>query len=147
MSTQRRQFLKTASMFAMAMGMPALGTKIAAASTSTDGTVTNAIATDIFKKKSFLPHLNTTFRVGSGSSAMDLKLVSVTDLRDEVRHPRQVRGRETFSLVFQSAGNAAELSDNVYNLQHAALGTFPMFLVGIGKNHGPRKYEAAVNRF
>lgn len=145
MSTDRRQFMKTASVFAIGLGVPAVGAKIASAAINTSQPVTSSNAIDIFKKASFVPHLNTTFRVASGSTATDLRLVSITDLRDELKNPRLVRGRENFSLVFQPTGNAPFLSDNVYHLQHPSLGTFPMFLVGIGMDN-VRKYEAAVNR-
>jgi hypothetical protein len=149
MGTPRRQFIKTASMFAFALGMPALGHKIAAAATGTaTGTSQPAAsgnAIDIFKKDSFMPYLNSTFRVGNGSSLMDLRLVKISDIREESKNPRQIRGRENFSLMFQPSGKTAHLSDNVYNLQHASLGTFPMFLVGVGSEVS-RKYEATVNR-
>lgn len=146
MGTHRRQFIKSASMFAFALGMPALGGKIAAAATGIGQKVTNGGLTDFFKKESFMPYLNSTFRVRIGLSTMDLRLVKISDLRAEAKNPNQIRGRENFSLIFQTSKNSAHLSDNVYNLEHVSLGTFPMFLVGIDRTDVARKYEATVNR-
>ena len=146
MSTHRRTFMKTASMFAIGLGMPTVGAKLAAAATGIGQPVAHSGSIDIFKKESFMPHVNSTFRVGSGSSTVDLRLVKINDVRAESKNPRQIRGRENFTLIFEASEKSTELSDNVYNLGHAALGTFPMFLVGIGSVDANKKYEAAVNR-
>ncbi|HKP46668.1 MAG TPA: hypothetical protein VJT50_08715 [Pyrinomonadaceae bacterium] len=147
MATHRRQFIKTAGIFGFSLGIPALSKNVIA---STAARVFKRAAdeggTDIYKKATFLPHLNSMFRVQAGASSVDVQLVDVTDLKATSKNPKHIRGSENFSLMFKATGAAPRLGDNVYELQHAALGAVPLFLVGVGRPGGVRSYEAVVRR-
>ncbi len=146
MGTHRRQFMKTASMFAIGLGMPAVGAKLATAATRIETKGQSGKVIDIFKKESFTPYLNTSFRIRNGASSVDVRLVQISDFKAESAKPSKVRGKENFSLIFQSSTNSQILLDKVYSLDHGSLGTFPMFLVGIGRTDVARKYEATITR-
>ncbi len=146
MVTHRRQFIKTAGIFGLCLGIPAMSKRVIAATASRlSRGETAAKSLDIFKKDTFTPYLNTTFRVQAGLAEIDVKLVKISDFKAEAKKPRSIKGTENFSLIFKAPANA-HLHDNVYEIQHAAIGSFPMFLVGIGRNGGARRYEATVTR-
>ena len=146
MGTHRRNFLKTASMFAVGLGMPALGGRIAAAANRYDRTIAGGTSFDMYKRESFTPYLNSDFRVKVGLRSMNLRLVQITDLKQASKHPSRIRGKENFSLIFKPAGNEKTFGDNTYHLEHGSLGSFPMFLVGVGEQGSSRRYEATVVR-
>jgi hypothetical protein len=73
----------------------------------------------------------------SPSSALRVKLVSATRLPSDVG--------EAFSLTFQGHGNA-KLDQETYTLEHPRLGTFPLFLVPVGRARRGQSFEAVVNR-
>jgi hypothetical protein len=146
MVTHRRQFIKTASIFGLCLGIPAMSKRVIAATASRLSRGETALKSlDIFKKDTFTPYLNTTFRVQTGLAEINVKLVKISDFKAEAKKPRYIKGTENFSLIFKAPVDA-HLHDNVYEIQHAALGSFPMFLVGIGRNDGTRRYEATVSR-
>ena len=147
MATHRRQFIKTAGIFGFSLGIPAIGKSVIG---STAARVLNrtglASSSNIYKKATFVPHLNSTFRVHSGPSTVDMKLVKIIDIKAEARKPSHIKGSENFSLIFKASRRAAGLGDNVYELNHADLGIVPLFLVGVGRLEGARTYEAVVSR-
>src|ERR1051325_9237822 len=147
MATHRRQFIKTAGIFGFSLGIPAIG-KSAIASTASR--VLNQVGLEsngsIYKKATFIPHLNTTFRAHSGPSTVYMKLVKIIDIKAEARNPSHIKGSENFSLIFKASKRAAGLGDNVYELSHADLGVVPLFLVAVGRLEGARTYEAVVRR-
>lgn len=147
MGTHRRQFMKTASMFAIGLGMPTIGARIAQAGTSTMSANTPSGAVrDILTKDAFTPHLNSNFRIRDGFSTVNARLVNVTDVKATAKKPSAIKGREAFSLMFQSSKRTKELRDNVYKIEHAKLGTFSMFLVAVGRDEKVRNYEAIISR-
>jgi hypothetical protein len=95
---------------------------------------------DSLNLDSFAKRLNSKFTVGSGSSAVSMKLVEATD-----RNTRQVQGLETFSIVFYGPKDS-HLQQGTYKFQ-GPLGTFDLFIVPIRDDPKGWYYEAVINRF
>ena len=147
MATHRRQFIKTAGIFGFSLGLPALGNNVIASTAARLlGRAGVENSRNLYKKATFVPHLNSTFRAQAGSSTINMKLIKIVDVKAEAKNPARIKGTENFSLIFQAPRTAANMADNVYELQHAALGPVPLFLVGVGKLQGGRRYEAVVSR-
>ena len=93
---------------------------------------------ETFTERTFLDHLNTTFRVFADASApVAVELVKVTSLSSP--------GHVQFSIQFQGPANLF-LPQRIYTLEHATLGKFDLFLVPVGKNSNGFEYEAVFNR-
>ena len=95
-------------------------------------------------KESFLPFVNTSFRVHSGSPTRAwFTLLSVQDMNPgapgraksvavmPVRPKSPVPQVDTFTLHFYGTGEA--LSQGTYEFEHPSLGRFSMFVVPSGK--------------
>jgi len=86
----------------------------------------------------YVPLVGTGFRIDRGEDASPLKatLVSATRLEGE---------GETFSLIFR--GSAKEpLEQQTYTLAHPSIGTFPLFLVPIGRPGKTQDLQAVISR-
>jgi hypothetical protein len=58
---------------------------------------------------------------------------------------KRARPSECFALIFSSNGTLTDLT-TIYDVEHAALGTFPLFLTRRdGDNEGSYIYEAVFN--
>ena len=95
-----------------------------------------------FTKATFLPYVNTVFRIYPDSSkVLKTKLVSVGDIGPV---PDQKKaGRECFVLKFRGT---ELLQQNTYPIEHEVLGRFQLFLVPAGKNKKGVYYHAVINR-
>ncbi len=147
MATSRRKFIKTGTMGLLYAGVPGVLAKVVvgrpnAASNLPEGHANGLIN---FTKDTFTPYLNTTFRVKTGSGAVDLRLTKITDLKAISRIPARIAGKESSSLLFVGSSNAACLTQDTYVLEHAALGRFSLFLVPVGKSTN-RHHEAIIIR-
>ena len=90
-------------------------------------------------KADFAENLHTVFTCAIGPGhKLDLELV---ELREGRSSPRQ----EQFALTF-CGPLALPLPQQLYDLQHTALGEFALFLVPIGKDAHGYYYEAVFNR-
>ncbi len=69
---------------------------------------------------------------------LELELVSVTDLPS-------APGQEQFSVIFRAPHNAPQ-AQGVYELEHAQMGTFGIFLVPVARDQQGLQYEAFFNR-
>ena len=147
MATTRRNFLKSGT-----MGLVCAGTAAALARVGIGSPVvmsgspeTNAKVLAVFTREAFMKHLNTTFRIRTSLAAVDLTLVSVTDLKASSRTPARIAGRESFSLLFVDSRQIVPLKQETYSVEHKALGTFSLFLVPVGKSTN-RHHEAIIIR-
>ena len=156
MVISRRKFLQAGSVIALAAGYP-LNTALTAtgqsasapASNSAKGivgasTVGAARPLVFFSKSTFAPYLNTAFVIQSRrTKAVEVKLVQLNSVGPVP--DRAVPGKECFSLVFRGQ---QKLSQDVYSIQHPALGKFDLLLVPIGKEKKGKGqlYEAVINR-
>jgi hypothetical protein len=87
----------------------------------------------------FSGNLNTGFQVISeDGTAVDLKLVEVSDLKES---PRQSR----FSLIFSGPMHTM-IGQGLYKMTHERMGEFELFIVPVGMNAEVLLYEAVFNR-
>lgn len=93
-------------------------------------------------KAHFEPFVNTFVEIRAGEKQIQMQLIKVSDLNREANEKRSFRG-ESYSLVFEDSVKA-RLPQDVYQIEHFALGKFSLLLVpgGIEENH----YEAIINR-
>ena len=95
-----------------------------------------------FTKATFLPYVNTVFRIYPDTSKIvKTTLVSVGDIGpvpDE-----KAAGRECFVLKFRGS---EPLRQHTYRIEHEALGRFDLFLVPAGKTKKGVYYQAVINR-
>jgi uncharacterized protein DUF6916 len=98
-----------------------------------------------YTKSTFVPYVNTDFRIYPGSSnPRDVTLVEVRDLSAQYG---MASPDECFSLLFLGAAGTA-LPQKTYQVEHAALGKFALFIVPISRHNSqdPEYYEAVFNR-
>ena len=101
-----------------------------------------------FKRETFQPYLNGVFTLRAGANSVEATLVSV---RDCTPHPKsmdmakKVRKSDSFALVFRAEGKLTDLT-TIYDVEHGALGKFPLFLTYREGPHGTHIYEAVFNR-
>jgi hypothetical protein len=96
-----------------------------------------------YAKATFLPYVDTIFRVyyPNSSKALTTTLISISDIGPTP--DRTEAGRECFVLKFRGTET---LRQNTYLVEHAALGRFDLFLGPAGKNKQGVYYEAVINR-
>jgi hypothetical protein len=154
MSVTRRKFMKAGIMVAACAGIPLKAQltgaqKVVDSSLKTPSAVkaTSPEAADMlgyYNKSTFTPHVNTTFLVRLNDSTVGrIKLVEV---KDYTNASGAAAGQERFSLFFKARGGV-NIPQNTYEVEHAALGTFSLFIVPVGLRSGGAQYfEAAFNR-
>jgi hypothetical protein len=93
---------------------------------------------------SFYPYITTNFAFSGNGATTDLTLTKMADTR-----PQGFRatgpGQECFSLTFLSPGKRALVQD-VFQVEHFALGRFDLFITVVGKAKRGTLYEAVINR-
>jgi hypothetical protein len=83
--------------------------------------------------------LNTSFRVHlDGAATADLTLVEIQALRSRP-------GWESFSLRFMGP-DAPAFWQGTFPVEHAEIGSFPMFLVAVLTEGDGQRYQAIFNR-
>lgn len=92
-----------------------------------------------FTKDDFTKHLRSNFRVLDKTSpnVIEVELVEVKAGRSSDRH-------EQFSILFHGPVEP-QLSQQVYAVEHAELGTFELFLVPVGADDKSVSYEAVFS--
>jgi hypothetical protein len=93
-------------------------------------------------KAHFEPFVDTFVQVRKGEKQIQLRLIEVTELKREANERRSFSG-ESFSLLFEDS-RKARLTQEVYSIQHFALGEFSLLLVPTGIRGN--RYEAIINR-
>ena len=95
---------------------------------------------DNIPREEFSNSINTEFKLKIGESdVIKVELVTADDLGST---PRQ----EQFSLVFRGPA-APVLPQTIYQMEHATIGLFNVFLVPVGRDNLGVLYEAVFNRF
>lgn len=88
----------------------------------------------------FVPHLDTTFRMNVvGEDSIDLVLIEAND-----KTPERFEG-EQFSLIFKGPLDPF-LPQQIYPLDHPAMGRLDLFLVPVDQQKDGFYYEAFFNR-
>ena len=102
-----------------------------------------------FNRETFASHVGTDFRLyqRGASKGHGLRLEQVADHQSRLRSRRlRTHEGECFSLYFRGPASN-DLTQDVYRLEHAALGEFQLFLVpGRKSRTGSVVYEAVINR-
>ncbi len=143
MTLSRRKFLKAGILTSIVAGTttnltaPAVGRPRAGRPDS----LSVASSLDYYNKATFQSYINSEFRIYSnGRSETWVRLVLVEDFpASEATAPD-----ECFRLLFSAAAETS-LPQGTYYVDHAALGTFPLFVVPHDVD-GQRQYEAVFNR-
>lgn len=99
-----------------------------------------------FKRETFQPYLNGVFTLRAGANSIEATLVSVRDCTPNPKSKVTGKSRpsDSFALVFRSEGKLTDLT-SIYDVEHAALGKFPLFLTRRDGPHGTYFYEAVFN--
>jgi hypothetical protein len=162
MKRSRRHFLKTGTVAALATAaLPQMLEKIVVAQPRRTGADLFDIPVEsqndpLFRygRSAFQSYVDSIFEIGVGSAWVPLTLEAVTD--PGARAPKAVKGKRDlgvapdvvqenrFSLQFRGPVDMW-FGQNTYEVRHAALGTFRLFLVPVGFRDG-HSYEAVINR-
>ncbi|HYG78905.1 MAG TPA: hypothetical protein VD861_00875 [Pyrinomonadaceae bacterium] len=102
-----------------------------------------------FKRETFEPYVGGIFRVRAGAHAVDMTLTKVRGCEISARGRRlskkEAKKTECFALVFKSDEALTDLT-SIYDIEHAALGKFALFLTRRdGPTRGTHFYEAVFN--
>jgi hypothetical protein len=136
MPISRRIFIKTASVAAIAAATIGKSTLAALA----QGGATDPLS--YYTQATFTQYINSIFRL-HGSRTVEVMLEKVQDTLSAKES--RAGGRESFVLHFR--GGDVQLSQDTYTVEHAALGTFALFLVPSGADErGTQSYVATINR-
>ncbi len=151
MPVTRRNFLKAGAFTALSAGLALHPAGLVLAQTSKgDFPIPQEAKTDAvfyYKKATFDPYVNTTFRARARGGEVELVLIKVTDVGSPVRSKltRRARRTEGFSLLFRASAPLSAIT-TIHTLEHDALGRFSLFLVRASAE-GAREllYEAVIN--
>ncbi|HEX9047459.1 MAG TPA: hypothetical protein VF988_10570 [Verrucomicrobiae bacterium] len=107
----------------------------------------NLLTPDQLNLETFLPCLNTKFRVGSEPPhVVELELVAANALSDASHATTQAgRAQPSFTLVFHGPENRY-LPQQIHTFEHDRIGRFELFIVPIGRQPGIIQYQAIFNR-
>jgi hypothetical protein len=100
-----------------------------------------------FKRETFQPYINGIFKLSAGANSVEATLVSVRDCTPSAKSSKvtkKSRPSDCFALEFRANGKLTDLT-SIYDVEHAALGKFALFLTrrdGPGRTHF---YEAVFN--
>jgi hypothetical protein len=100
-----------------------------------------------FSRETFQPYVGGIFVVSAGRKSVSMTLVEVSDYTPKAAanaSPGGVLPTNSFGLKFSSADELTGLT-TIYNVQHGALGGFPLFLTRRDGPAGTSLYEAVFN--
>ncbi len=99
-----------------------------------------------FKRETFQPYLHGVFKLSAGANSVEATLVSVRDCTPDPKQKvtKKSRPSDSFALVFRAEGKLTDLT-TIYDVEHAALGKFPLFLTRRDGPQGKHFYEAVFN--
>ena len=141
MAVSRRHFLELGSMFAASVAVTTNGIAQAAGGSSGSRgqgrTSLRAMTQDTFN-----PLIGNSFLISTANSALiPVVLTSVKEPPATAAPPVT----DAFTLSFRSLPSGDPLPQGTYVFRHAALGSFPLFIVPSGPG-APRSYSAVFNR-
>ena len=101
-----------------------------------------------FRAETFRPYVGGIFIARAGTNSIEMTLTAVRDCSPKpstkittAKAPRT----ECFALEFTSADSLTDLT-SIYDIKHAALGEFPLFMTRRDGTDGKSRYEAVFNR-
>ena len=102
-----------------------------------------------FKRDTFQPYVGGTFKVSAGARSAQMKLEKVRDCTPGPHASKMMkkapRASECFALEFSSTEKLTDLT-TIYDVEHAALGKFALFMTRRDGPNGTYFYEAVYNR-
>ena len=101
-----------------------------------------------FKRETFQPYLNGIFKLSAGANSVNATLISVRDCTPgpkSLKVTKKSRPSDSFALVFRAEGKPLTDLTTIYDVEHGALGKFPLFLTRRDGPHGTYFYEAVFN--
>lgn len=90
----------------------------------------------------FAQYLNTKFQIRLDDKSVELELVKVIGDKSGME---KLDGVERFSLYFLGPGDIY-LGQQVYKMEHEALGDLEIFIVPVGRRNERYEYEAVFSR-
>jgi len=94
---------------------------------------------------SFYPYITTNFEfIDVDGNSVDLELTKMDDTRPRSYKPRG-NGDECFALTF-SGPLRKPLTQEVYSVEHFALGSFSLLITVLESKNRRQYYEAVINR-
>jgi hypothetical protein len=144
MRFSRRRFLATTALAAGAV-LPFSGLVFGQMTASDDVFAQGGDPLSRLTWDSFYPYITTNFvfRDGDGA-AVDLQLTKMTDtIPKGFKATKQ--GQECFSLTFGGSSRNPLVQD-VYSVEHFALGGFSLLITVVGRTRKSYVYEAVINR-
>jgi hypothetical protein len=157
MTVTRRTFLRSGAMTVVLTGLAldslprAFGQQLRKPDPARDFQVSSEAkqeSTFYFKRETFQPYLHGVFTLSAGAKSVEATLVTVRDSSPSSEKSGKVtkkwRQSDSFILVFQSNGELTDLT-SVYDVEHAALGKFALFLTRRDGPNGSYFYEAVFN--
>ena len=140
-SMSRTGLLKLGAVAALVLGAgpaaKAVESATAPAATEEPAVTTRVGGPRHLRLATYVPLVGSTFKIHrTGASPLSVKLAAATRLHGV---------GESFSLVFRGHANA-KLGQETYNLEHPSLGTFPLFVVPIGRATKGQDFQVVVNR-
>jgi hypothetical protein len=103
-------------------------------------------ATFYFKRETFQPYVGGVFTLRAGAKSVEATLLNVRDCTPNPKSKLTPKSRpsDSFALVFRAKGELTDLT-TIYDVEHAALGSFPLFLTHREGPGGVHFYEAVFN--
>ena len=141
-SMSRTGLLKLGAVAALVLGAGPAAKALESSSAAPAATEDPAVAPRVrgprhLRLAAYVPLVGSTFKIHrTGASPLSVKLAAATRLHGV---------GESFSLVFHGHANA-KLGQDTYNLEHPSLGTFPLFVVPIGRATKGQDFQVIVNR-
>jgi hypothetical protein len=140
-SMSRTGLLKLGAVAALVLGAgpaaKALEGGAAPAATEDPAVATRVSGPRHLRLGTYAPLVGSAFKIHrTGASPLSVKLAAATRLHGV---------GESFSLVFRGHANA-KLGQDTYTLEHPSLGTFPLFVVPIGRATKGQDFQVIVNR-
>ena len=99
-----------------------------------------------FKRETFQPYVGGIFRARAGARSINMTLTGVRDCTPKATTKITTKSRpsDCFALEFRATGTLTDLT-TIYDIEHAALGTFPLFMTRRDGPRGTYFYEAVFN--
>ena len=157
MTVNRRRFLRSGAMTVLLTGLAletiplSFAQQLSKSDPSKDFVVPFEAQRDprfYFTLGTFMPYLDGVFTLSAGAKSVKAKLVGVRKVTPSPNSssvtPRW-RPSDCFVLVFQTNRSLTDLT-SVYDVEHAALGRFALFLTRRDGPGGTYFYEAVFNR-
>lgn len=156
MSVSRRRFLKSGAVTVLAAGIVAgagaraFGQQGSRPSPSADFQIPFEAQRSplfFFKRETFEPYVGGAFTARAGAHSIQMTLTAVSDCTPSAKSlkvTKKARTSDCFALTFRSEGTLTDLT-TIYNVEHSALGTFPLFMTRRDGAGGTYVYEAVFN--